>query len=228
MAGLESDAGSVEFVRRTDGRIVAARDDLGRAVGYGYDDRYSGPCGDSYASPGDYEIRSDVTCSPCQSVFVLGSATTTVSVTSGCTTADVDAVAAVELGTYGREPFERSFSIACNSGAAAVINRVVADPDVDSSADPCRAALYPSGVAGAHSHPEFTNASQMNNGKGCHGRKDWAQSDVAPTNSANYKHTSGDKAWAKTHGLPLYLVVPNRNWVQVYEKSDGSWGTRKL
>lgn len=39
VAGLESDAGSVEFVRRADGRIVVARDDLGRAVGYDYDDR---------------------------------------------------------------------------------------------------------------------------------------------------------------------------------------------
>ena len=29
----------MEFVRRADGRIVAARDDLGRAVGYDYDDR---------------------------------------------------------------------------------------------------------------------------------------------------------------------------------------------
>ena len=34
----------------------------------------------SYDSPGTYEIRSDVTCSPCQSVFVLGTATTSVEV----------------------------------------------------------------------------------------------------------------------------------------------------
>ena len=39
VARIESDAGSVEFVRRADGRIVAARDDLGRAVGYDYDER---------------------------------------------------------------------------------------------------------------------------------------------------------------------------------------------
>ncbi|MYJ73801.1 MAG: RHS repeat protein, partial [Gammaproteobacteria bacterium] len=39
VAGLESDAGTVAFDRRADGRIVAARDDLGRAVGYDYDER---------------------------------------------------------------------------------------------------------------------------------------------------------------------------------------------
>ena len=36
--------------------------------------------GHSYESPGTYEISSDVTCSPCQSVFVTGTATTSVSV----------------------------------------------------------------------------------------------------------------------------------------------------
>ena len=39
IARMESDTGSVEFVRRDDGRIVVARDDLGRAVGYDYDEQ---------------------------------------------------------------------------------------------------------------------------------------------------------------------------------------------
>ena len=39
IARMESDTGSVEFVRRDDGRIVVARDDLGRAVGYNYDEQ---------------------------------------------------------------------------------------------------------------------------------------------------------------------------------------------
>lgn len=39
VARIESDAGSVSFVRRTDGRIIVARDDLDRAVGYNYDEQ---------------------------------------------------------------------------------------------------------------------------------------------------------------------------------------------
>ena len=37
VAAITSDAGTVSITRRGDGRIVAARDDLGRSVAYGYD-----------------------------------------------------------------------------------------------------------------------------------------------------------------------------------------------
>ena len=85
----------------------------------------------------------------------------------------------------------------------------------------------------AHSHPYFTNWTQLNDGKGCWGHKNWRAGDDRDKNRENQDFSGVDKSFAKNQQRPLYLRAYNAygTWkiFKVYRKnSQGKWRSEDI
>ncbi len=93
----------------------------------------------------------------------------------------------------------------------------------------CKKVFADRGVGGGHAHPHFV--WERDKGVRCGSRsRDIIRSrmDVDDFNARNVNFSANDKRAARGTnggaGRPLYLVVPERNWVKVYRKNaSGRW-----
>ena len=141
-----------------------------------------------------------------------------------CSNSALDSAASWSLRGIPREPWEQLESYTCDSGGHMHIewlgssqhDRDVCEVEADGSV---------ASSAYGHSHPHFV--WPRDRGVFCHDFVIRRSKDVTDWNCKHGAKFGGpDKSGAKTRQKPIYLIVPEREQVEVYRKTGatGFWG----
>ncbi len=160
------------------------------------------------------------------------------SCTKACTQAAYDARAKSSLLSIPREPWEQGEAYSCINGSVTVLsprtnasNYLYTDFPTNAkknekAGDVCTLYLGLGSGGGGHSHPHFVwpRDEDVQCGPDADDTID-SRMTVRKTNANNAHFQPNDRSAARGSGLPLYLVVPNRNCVKVYRQGTSSrWG----
>lgn len=159
--------------------------------------------------------------------------------TKPCTEAAYDAKAKSSLLSIAKEPWERGEAYGCDDGQVTVSSPrntaskyLYTDFPTNSVKNPkagdvCTLRIRVDRGGGGHSHPHFVWPRDEDVQCGPNPKDKIRTRDaLRMTNRNNANFQPVDKSAAKNaangDGLPLYLVVPNRDCVKVYRKSESS------
>jgi len=133
-----------------------------------------------------------------------------------CGPPDVDAAASASLLAIPKEPWEQGEAYSCSANAVLAGCRVSSESKYDNKGamDVCRLNIPVGSLASGHSHPHFKYPRDR--GVRCRGYRLMDPVDVRDQNNSNKNFSPADRESARNAGVPLYLVVPERNRVKVY------------
>lgn len=133
------------------------------------------------------------------------------------------------------KPYERGGSMYCYLDIALPLNLMDSFGDdfppgvggYSPTQDPCALELYTADIIGGfHSHPDFDDNDQLEEGVGCFGQSNWdlTGTEINALNSGNRNFSKAewpdpptdccDWGWVDDHSVPLYLLVPDADQVK--------------
>lgn len=160
---------------------------------------------------GMYFVTDTVECSTCPHLLATRTKHRLVGVPGDCTLTQQERDDfAKSLGdNIASNPWEEGMTFNCYGQSKWAWDYTNSNPANDSNADPCATTIVgglQSTIAGLHSHPWFTEASEMDEGVGCREVQDHTEKQRIDFNEEAGIFSDGDKSWVKSNKKPLYLV----------------------